>query len=260
MNDIDFLIQSLVDIVKKQFQSKDVEYCIKFMCCSTNLSNAGRQKVMVKHKSHSQKELHAKRKKGSYAQMEPAVKKQVLSNKAIWYKSLDPAKKKSFYLTELNGINHWIPKKRKSFCPNQQIGINHLVLQKNKIFCLAEQFGINHWILHKNKREQNDLTCSILHKNKKRAEWYKSLNPEEKEKLLSGRAEWYKTLDPADKDKIISQVQVNKEAHRNSVQHDLDHRILAFQSKIREGSYYICSVCNRILYRKTFIQFKKTNV
>ena len=29
MNDIDFLIQSLVDIVKKQFQSKDAEYCIK---------------------------------------------------------------------------------------------------------------------------------------------------------------------------------------------------------------------------------------
>ena len=63
MNDIDFLIQSLVDIVKKQFRSKDVEYCIKFICCSTNLSNAGRQKVMAKRKSHSQKELHAKRKK-----------------------------------------------------------------------------------------------------------------------------------------------------------------------------------------------------
>ena len=30
------------------------------------------------------------------------------------------------------------------------------------------------------------------------------MNPEEKEKRLSGRAEWYKTLDPADKDKIIS--------------------------------------------------------
>ena len=48
-----------------------------------------------------------------------------------------------------------------------------------------------------------------------------SLNPEEKEKLLSGRAEWYKTLDPADKDKIISQVQANKEAHRKSIQCDL---------------------------------------
>ena len=42
MNGIDFLIQSLVDIVNKQFQSKDEEYCIKFICRSTNLSNAGR--------------------------------------------------------------------------------------------------------------------------------------------------------------------------------------------------------------------------
>ena len=91
-NDIDIPIQSLGDVKKKQFQSKDVEYCIKFIC-STNLSNAGRQKVMAKHKSHSQKELHAKRKKESYAQMEPAMKKKVLSDKAIWYKSLDPVEK-----------------------------------------------------------------------------------------------------------------------------------------------------------------------
>ena len=31
----------------------------------------------------------------------------------------------------------------------------------------------------------------------------------------------------------------------------------AFQSKIREGPYYICSVCNRIQYRKTVIQLRK---
>ena len=42
MNGIDFFIQSLVDIVNKQFQSKDEEYCIKFIRRSTNLSNAGR--------------------------------------------------------------------------------------------------------------------------------------------------------------------------------------------------------------------------
>ena len=48
---------------------------------------------MAKHKSHSQKELHAKRKKKSYAQMKPAMKKKVLSDKAIWYKSMDPAEK-----------------------------------------------------------------------------------------------------------------------------------------------------------------------
>ena len=32
-----------------------------------------------------------KGKKESYAQMEPAMKKKVLSDKAIWYNSLDPA-------------------------------------------------------------------------------------------------------------------------------------------------------------------------
>ena len=83
-----------------------------------------------------------------------------------------------------------------------------------------------------------------------RAEWYKSLNPEEKGKLLSGKAEWYITLDPEDKDRVISQVQANMEAYRNSVQHDLYYKITAFQSKIREGPYYICSVCNRILHTK----------
>ena len=135
-----FLFSHKWKLWKKQFQSKDVEYCIKFICCLTNLSNAGRQKVMAKHKSQKQK----------------------------------------------------------------------------------------------------------------RAEWYKSLNPEEKEKLFSGRAEYNKTLDPADKDKIISHVQVNKEVHRNSVQHDLDHKITAFQSKIRECSYYICSVCNNTIQKNCY--------
>ena len=88
-NDIDFLIQSLVDIVKKQFQSKDVEYCIKFIFRSINLSSAGRRKVMVKHRSLRQKELHAKRKKERYAQMEPAMKK-------------------TFCLIKQYGTSHWI--------------------------------------------------------------------------------------------------------------------------------------------------------
>ena len=171
MNDIDFLTQSLADIVKKQFQSKDVKYCIKFICCSINLSNTGRQKVMAKHKSHSQKELHAKRKKESFETNGTCREKKILSDRAIWYKSLDPAEKKSFFLTELSDINHWIPKAKKSFCPNQQIGINHLVLQRNKIFRLAEQFGINHLVLQKNKifrlAEQFGINHWMLHKNKR---------------------------------------------------------------------------------------------
>ena len=69
------------------------------------------------------------------------MKKQVLSNKAIWHKSPDPAEKEKHRGKWYKSLD---PVEKKSFCPNQQIGVNHLVMQKNKIFCLAEQFGINH--------------------------------------------------------------------------------------------------------------------
>lgn len=38
---------------------------------------------------------------------------------------------------------------------------------------------------------------------------------------------------------------------------DLNSCITSFQNKIREGPHYICSVCNRILYRKTVTALKK---
>ena len=51
-------------------------------------------KVKVKHKSHSQKELHAKRKKESWNKsVYPAEKEKLLSHRAEWYKSLDPKEK-----------------------------------------------------------------------------------------------------------------------------------------------------------------------
>ena len=39
--------------------------------------------------------------------------------------------------------------------------------------------------------------------------------------------------------------------------HNLDSFITTFHKKVREGPYYICSVCNRILYRKTVHEVKK---
>ena len=44
-NDLDSLIQSLLNImIKNKFQSRDEKYFIKFLCCSSNISNAVRQK------------------------------------------------------------------------------------------------------------------------------------------------------------------------------------------------------------------------
>ena len=175
--------------------------------------------------------------------MEPAMKEKekFLSHRAEWYKSLDPEEKEKL----LSKPADWY----KSLCSAERQNLLSSRAIQYKSLDTAQKQKRTEWF--------NSLNSA---QKQKRAEWYKSLNPEEKEKLLSGKVEWYKTLDPADKDKILSKVQFNKEAYRNSVQHDLDHKITAFQSKIREGSYYICSVCNRILYRKDFYPVKKTNV
>ena len=168
MNYIDFLIQSLVNIVKKkQFQSKDVEYFIKFAPYSTDLSNAARQKVMAKHKSHSQKELQAKRRKESYAQMEPAMKKRVSPDKAIWYKSLDPAEKEKL----LSHRAEWY----KSLDPEE----------KEKLLSKSTD-----WYKSLGSAEKQDLLSS-------RAISYKSLDTAQKQK----RAELFNLLNSAQKQK-----------------------------------------------------------
>ena len=162
MENLNSLIQSILDIVKNKFQSRDTEYCIKFLCCSSNFGSAVRLKVMAKHKSNSQKKPDLKRKKESYA--EPVIKKRILSDKHQNYERMDPVGK------EIDGIIHWIPQKRKRFC-------------------LKEQNTINHWMVHAKKREQNGIVYEALKTRKKllsdRAEWYNSLNPEGKENLSS---------------------------------------------------------------------------
>ena len=173
-----------------------------------------------------------------YRSMDPAEKEKLLSHRAEWYKSLDPKVKEKLLVKSAEWYKSLGSAGKQNLLSSRAIWYKSLdTAQEQK------------------RAEWSNLLNSA--QKQKRAEWYKSLNPEEKEKLLSGRAEWYKTLDLADKDKIISQVQANKEVHRSSIQHDLDDKITAFQSKIREGSYYICSACNRILYRKTVIQLKK---
>ena len=165
------------------------------------------------------------------------ILQKLLSRRAELYKSLDPKEKEKLSSKSADQYKSLGSAEKRNLLSSRAIWYESLdTAQKQK---RAE------WFYSLNSAQKQE-----------RAEWYKSSNPEEKGKLLSGKAEWYITLDPADKDRVISQVQVNMEAYRNSVQHDLDYKITAFQSKIREGPYYICSVCNRVLYRKTVIQLK----
>lgn len=57
--------------------------------------------------------------------------------------------------------------------------------------------------------------------------------------------------------KCVSDAAKNFRKNANNAQHNVNHHISIFQNKIREGPYYICSVCNTILYRKTVILLKE---
>ena len=55
-------------------------------------------------------------------------------------------------------------------------------------------------------KKKKDLSLDPAEKEKllsHRAEWYKSLDPEEKEKLLSKSADWYKSLGSAEKQNLL---------------------------------------------------------
>ena len=54
---------------------------------------------------------------------------------------------------------------------------------------------------------------------------------------------------------VTRQKEIMKE--QCSSMYSLDYYIQQFNGDIREGPYYICVVCNRLLYTKTVLEFKK---
>ena len=108
--------------------------------------------------------------------------------------------------------------------------------------------------------------CSQYYKNKDAnilidsAKQYQSMDANEEQNLLAKKTQAYQNMASCEKEKLFEK-QTNL---RSTAQHTkllkcnvLDSCINSFQNKIKEGPYYICSVCNRILYRKTVIQLKK---
>ena len=77
----------------------------------------------------------------------------------------------------------------------------------------------------------------------KAASKYKSMDVVKKTDILPKNAEKYKSMDPIKKDISTS---------KNPLIHDIDYYISRFHNKINEG-HYICSVCNRLLYRKSVL-------
>ena len=62
-----------------------------------------------------------------------------------------------------------------------------------------------------------------------------------------------------DKKRYINKQNLVKNERRKSRSDSLDYCIKQFNITIRDGPYYICVVCNRLLYRKTVAEFKSHN-
>ena len=60
-----------------------------------------------------------------------------------------------------------------------------------------------------------------------------------------------------DKKRYINKQKLGENERRKSRRDSLDYCIKQFNITIRDGPYYICVVCNRLLYRKTVVEFKR---
>ena len=140
------------------------------------------------------------------------------------------------------------------------------------------------------KTEKAALNYKIMdHLNKNalveiNAKKYKSMDPIEKSVLLETNAQKYKSMEPNPKEVCLMKNRTNmknkyeamdaikkakhlercQQAHRkprtaknNPMLLDLDDYISTFKNKIKEGPYYVCSVCNRLLYRKSVVLLQK---
>ena len=86
------------------------------------------------------------------------------------------------------------------------------------------------------------------------------MEPSKKQELFLQNAEKYRLMDSDKKRELIKQIVTKgKELKQKkcSSTHSLDYYIEEFKRDIWEGPYYVCVVCNRLLYRKTVLEFKK---
>ena len=108
---------------------------------------------------------------------------------------------------------------------------------------------------------QNRYAKNILDATKKkefcnkRKQKYQSLDTAGKKRLLNKRKEKYQSLGAEAKKELL-----NKRKESRIQDKTTENCIKEFKRKIREGPYFICTVCNRILYKKSVIRWDKQQV
>ena len=141
------------------------------------------------------------------------------------------------------------------FCQKKALRIGkaekYRLMEPTKKGKLSVQNAEKYTLMEPNKREKLRV---------QNAEKYRLMEPYKKQKLSLQNAEKYRRMDSGEKKDLIKRIVTKgKELKEEKCfsTHSLDYYIQQFNRDIREGPYYICVVCNRLLYRKTVLQFKK---
>ncbi len=86
---------------------------------------------------------------------------------------------------------------------------------------------------------------------------YGHMDIKKKQSLSERTKQKYKSMDPNKKQDLVKKNREKYSSLSKKKLHCLDDYISRFLTKISEGPYYICSVCNRLLYRKSVISQNK---
>ena len=97
-NDYDSFINKVCNIVTPNLKCEEIQYSIRFLSCSSQLTQSDKLKIIRKHKSTMQKRLLSDKDK-EYRNLDPAKKNIKTEKVALNYKSMDHLKKKALLET-----------------------------------------------------------------------------------------------------------------------------------------------------------------
>ena len=109
------------------------------------------------------------------------------------------------------------------------------------------------------KRGQNHQSSDSTEKKKllhKCKEKYQSMDVKKKKELFQKRTEKYESMNTEAKRDLLDK---RKERIKDKAT-SIESWIKQFKRKIREGPYFICTICNRMLYKKISNEVHKQQV
>ena len=242
-------IELLVRILTDKQELKAKTYEMQFIKCSCDLLEKDRQKIIRRHLSVKQKQNLAKQRRENYASMDPVKKRACLDNCAVKYTNMESGQKKALMIRKAESYRLMEPtKKQKLSIQNAE---KYKVMDPNKKQELSVQNAKKYKLIEVNKKQQLRV---------QNAEKYKVMEPNKKQELFLQNAERYRGMDFVEKKNLIKQIATRRKELKEkkcSSTFSLNYYIQQFNRAIREGPCYICVVCNRLLYRKTVLEFKK---